>query len=86
MANTIKCNSCGGTYPDTRAPGSVRYFHACPDQIIDQPEQVDEHHNIVKPATRKRVENPRNENFKPHPEIPGESVMISEGDGITEVK
>jgi hypothetical protein len=26
----LKCNSCGGTYPDTSEPGTVTYFHVCP--------------------------------------------------------
>lgn len=85
MAKALKCNSCGGIFPDTRAPGSIQYFHACPDQIIDQPEQVDEHYNIVKPATRKPTPNPRNEILKPHPDNPGQLVMVSEGSGITEI-
>lgn len=81
----LRCNSCGGTYPDTRKEG-VTYFHVCPDQIVDQPEQLDEHKNIVTPATFKAVDNPRNENLKPHPEKPGEQLMISEGSGVTEVQ
>lgn len=33
-----------------------------------------------------RTENPRNENLKPHPDKPGEFVMISEGSGVTKVE
>ena len=85
MAHLLKCNSCGATYPDTRDGKTPTYFHACPDQIIDQPEEVNEKNEITKPATRKRVENPRNENLKPHPEKPNESAIISEGTGVTEI-
>lgn len=85
MSGKLKCNSCGGTYPDTRAAGSVVYSHACPDEIIDQPEQVNDKNEIVKPATRQPTPNPRNENLKPHPEKRGEFVLVSEGSGVTEV-
>lgn len=33
-----------------------------------------------------KTENPRNENFKPHPDKPGEYVITSEGTGITETE
>lgn len=81
----LRCNSCGATYPDTRAVGNVTYFHVCPDEIIDTPEEVNEKNEIVKPATRKPTPNPRNENLKPHPDKPGEFLMVSEGTGVTEV-
>lgn len=80
----LKCNSCGGTYPDT-TKGGVTYFHACPDEIIDQPEQLNDKNEIAKPATRKPTPNPRNENLKQHPERPSELVMLSEGNGVTEL-
>lgn len=85
MAKKLKCNSCGATYPDTRNSGSVAYFHACPDQIVDSPEVTDAQHNVVTPATFKPVGNPRNENPKPNPEQDGKFVMVSEGNGVTEV-
>lgn len=81
----LKCNSCGGTYPDTRTSG-VTYFHVCPNQIVDTPEVTDDQNNVVTPATFKPVENPRNENLKPHHEKPGEFVITSEGSGVTEVE
>jgi hypothetical protein len=86
MAKQLKCNSCGGTYPDTRDGKVAAYFHTCPDEIIDTPEAVNEKNEIVKPATRKPTPNPRNENLRPNPEKPGEYVMISEGAGVTEVE
>ena len=82
----LRCNSCGATYPDTSQPGSVTYFHACPEEIVDQPEELNEKNEIVKPATRKPTPNPRNENLKPHPKKRGEFVMISEGSGVTEAE
>lgn len=86
MPSTLKCNSCGGTFPDTRAPGTVAYFHVCPDQIVDAPEVTDKTGNVVTPAKFKPTPNPRNENLKPHHEKAGEFVMVSEGTGVTEVK
>ena len=82
----IKCNSCDGTYPDTSQPGQVTYFHVCPDEIVDTPEELNEKNEIVKPATRKPTPNPRNENLRPNPDKPGEFVMISEGSGVTPVE
>jgi hypothetical protein len=82
----LKCNSCGGTYPDTTAPGSIAYFHACPDEIMVTPAMCDAKGNAVTPATFKPTPNPRNENLKPNPEKPGEYVMISEGLGVTKVE
>ncbi len=82
----LRCNSCGGTFPDTSQPGSVTYFHVCPDEIVDQPEELNEKNEIVKPATRKATPNPRNENLKPHPEKRGEFVIVSEGSGVTEAE
>ncbi len=86
MANLIFCNSCHGTYPDTRDGSAPAYFHVCPDEIVDTPEEVNEKNEIVKPATRKPTPNPRNENLKPNPDNPGEYVMISEGSGVTPVE
>jgi hypothetical protein len=82
----LKCNSCGATYPDTSQPGSVAYFHACPDRIVDTPEATDNKGNIITPAKFKPTPNPRNENRKRHPDKPAEHVMISEGSGVTEVE
>jgi hypothetical protein len=85
MARLLKCNSCGGTYPDTRDGKTVAYFHACPDEVIETHAACDEKGNVVTPAKYKPVENPRNENLKRHPEKPGEFVMVSEGNGVTEI-
>ena len=86
MAKRVRCNSCGGTYPDTSDGSAVAYLHVCPDEIIDTPEELNEKNEIVKPATRKPTPNPRNENLKPNPNKPGEYVMISEGSGVTPVE
>ena len=82
----LQCNSCGATYPDTRKAGSISYFHACPTEVVDTYAVCDTNGNTVKAATFKPLANPRNENLKPHPDKPGEYVMISEGSGITEVE
>lgn len=86
MAKQLQCNSCKGIYPDTRGENQVRYFHVCPKQIVDQPGETDEQNNVVKAATFKAVQNPRNENLIPHPDKAGEYVMISEGAGVTEIE
>jgi hypothetical protein len=86
MAKQLKCNSCGGTYPDTRAPGNVAYFHVCPEQRMVTPGVSDDKGKIITPATFEAIPNPRNENLKRHPDKPGEFVMISEGSGVTEVE
>jgi hypothetical protein len=83
---TLQCNSCGGTYPDTSQPGSVTYFHVCPDKIVETPEVTDKKGNIVTPAKFIATPNPRNENLKPHPEKRGEFLMVSEGLGITKLE
>lgn len=85
MAKLLKCNSCGGTYPDNTQPESQGYFHVCPTELIDTHAVCDEKGNIVTPATFKATPNPRNENLKPNPDKPGEYVMISEGSGVTEM-
>ena len=85
MSKTLKCNSCGGTYPDTRDGKQPAYFHVCPDQVIDTYATCDDKGNAIKPATFKPTPNPRNENLKPHPEKDGEFVIVSEGNGITEI-
>lgn len=86
MAGQLKCNSCGGTYPDTRDGKTPMYFHVCPDQVIDTHAACDEKGNAFTPAKFKPVANPRNENVKPHPEKPNEFVLISEGSGVTELE
>lgn len=86
MAKQLKCNSCGGTYPDTRDGSAPAYLHVCPDQIVDTPEELDANKNIVKPATFKATPNPRNENLVRNPEKPSEFVLVSEGSGVTEVE
>lgn len=82
----LRCNSCGGTYPDTTTPGSVAYFHACPDQRMITPDVADEKSKIITPAKFEAIPNPRNENLQRHPDKPGEFVMISEGSGVTAVE
>lgn len=82
----LRCNSCGGTYPDTRQPGNATYFHVCPDELIAAHAICDATGNIVTPATFKPTPNPRNENVKPNPDRPGEYIMISEGGGVTEIE
>jgi hypothetical protein len=86
MAKQLKCNSCGGIYPDTRDGSAPTYFHACPDEILVTPDVTDDKGKVTKPATFKPMPNPRNENLKPDPENPGKYVMISEGSGVTEVE
>lgn len=81
----LKCNSCGGSYPDTRHGEAPTYFHACPDVIVDTPEAHDPDGKITTPAKFKPTPNPRNENLKRHPDRPTEFVMISEGLGVTEL-
>jgi len=85
MAKFLKCNSCGGIYPDTRDGKAVAYFHACPDQLIETHAVCDASGKAITPATFKPTPNPRNENLMPHPDKPGEYVMISEGSGVTEI-
>jgi hypothetical protein len=85
MAKQFKCNSCGGTYPDTTDGSAPAYFHVCPDVIVDTPEELNDKNEIVKPATFKPTPNPRNENLRRNPDKPGEFVMVSEGSGVTKV-
>lgn len=81
---TIKCNSCCATWQKPK-DGQPVLPHVCPDALIDQHAACDPvTGKIVTPATFKPVDNPRNENFKPHPDKPGEHVMVSEGSGVTE--
>jgi hypothetical protein len=86
MAGRLKCNSCGAIYPDTTGPGNVAYFHVCPDELIDSHAVCNDKGETVVPAKFKPTPNPRNENLKPHPDKPGEYVMISEGSGVTKVE
>ncbi len=85
MAGKLKCNSCGGTYPDTTQPGSVPYFHVCPDKIVNTPEIINGSFAIITPATFKPTPNPRNENLTPDPAKTGAFVMVSAGSGVTPV-
>ena len=85
MAKQLKCNSCGGIYPDTRDGKAPTYIHVCPDELIDAHAVCDEKGNVVTPATFRPVQNPRNENLKRHPDNPTKYVMVSEGAGVTEV-
>ncbi len=82
----LRCNSCGGTWPNPKETG-MTYTHACPEKIVSTPEVTHpETHEIITPAVFIDTPNPRNENLKPHPDKPGEYVMVSEGSGITEVE
>jgi len=86
LVKRVKCNSCGATYATTDTNG-VTYFHMCPPEIVGTPEVTDSvTHAILTPAVFIPTPNPRNENLKPHPEKPGEHVMISEGSGVTPVE
>lgn len=81
----IQCNSCGATWLKPK-PQDYVLPHVCPDTLIDQHAQCDPvTGKTVKEATYKPVVNPRNENFKPHPDNPRDYVMISEGSGVTEI-
>lgn len=82
----VQCNSCSGIYFTTGNDGTP-YFHTCPDQIVDDPGEVNQDtHAIVRPHTYKPTPNPRNENevFNLDPRAPRE--IISEGSGVTEIK
>lgn len=81
----IRCNSCGGTYPDTSQEPCVQYFHVCPDTMIDQHAVCDpKTGDTITPATFKKLDNPRNENLRFNPETQ-KHEMISEGLGVTRV-
>ena len=85
MAGHFKCNSCGGTYPDTTTGNAPGYFHVCPDQIVNTPEITDAGHAITTPVTFKPTPNPRNENLIPDPANPGHYKIISAGNGATPI-
>jgi len=81
----LKCNSCGATWPNPQATGII-YAHTCPEKIVGTPEVTHhETHEIITPAVFVDTPNQRNECLKPNPDKPGESVMISEGSGVTEI-
>jgi hypothetical protein len=89
----LRCNSCGGTYPDTSDGSTPAYAHACPTEIFDQHSVCDEKTGeAIKPATFKPTPNPRNENIVAYEETneQGQVVrkyrMISEGSGVTKVE
>lgn len=85
MPGHLKCNSCGGVYPDTTAPGNVAYFHACPPQIVLTPEVTDVTHAITAPVVFQPTPNPRNETLIPDPANPGRYKILSPGSGVTPV-
>jgi hypothetical protein len=85
LAKQLKCNSCSGTYPDTRDGSTVAYFHVCPDQIMATPAVCDANGNQTKPPIFAPMPNPRNENLIPDPNNPGSYKMISAGSGVTPV-
>lgn len=79
----VKCTSCGATYPQ-QEQGKTYLPHVCPETLIEQHAQCDPvTGKTVKEATYITVAYPRNENFVPHPQRKGESVMVSEGLGVT---
>jgi hypothetical protein len=83
MIKYLKCNSCGGTYPDT-TQGGIAYFHACPDRIVKTPEITDPvTHAIITPCVFQPTPNPRNENLMLDPANPGQHIIISAGTGVT---
>jgi hypothetical protein len=86
MAKLLQCNSCRGIYPDTSDGKTITYFHACPTEIIETYAVCNDKGDIVTPATFKPTPNPRNENLMHNEVKPGESVMVSEGSGVTPVE
>jgi hypothetical protein len=82
----LKCNSCGGTWPNPNVTG-LSYHHECPPKIVGTTEVTDPVTNeIIEPAVFIDTPNPRNENLKRNPQNPTEFVMVSEGSGVTEVE
>ena len=85
MAGQLRCNSCGGTYPDTTAPGSVAYLHVCPSEFILEHAVCDpKTGEIVTPAKYAPMPNPRNENPRFNPETK-QYEITAEGHGVTKV-
>ncbi len=75
-----RCNSCGGTYSDTQADGSL-YYHVCAGV---------EHIRNENPPANLLVVDGRMVRATPHPEEPGqvrytpaEFEILSEGAGRT---
>ena len=85
MPGQLKCNSCGGTYPDT-TKGGVSYFHACPDPRIKTHAVCDPAtDNVITPAVFEPMPNPRNENLVPDPANAGKFIMAAPGAGVTPI-
>lgn len=80
-----QCLSCGGIYFPTGDDG-VPYFHACPDQIVDDPGEVNpKTGEIIRPHTYKPTPNPRNENLVLVDVKTNEHRIIAEGSGFREI-
>lgn len=85
MPGQLKCNSCGGTYPDT-TKGGVTYFHACPTQRIKTHAVCDQvTGNVVTPAVFEPTPNPRDETLVPDAANPEQLKLVSPGAGVTPV-
>lgn len=82
----IRCNSCGATWPKEPPKGSTVNPHVCPDELIETHATCDDKGNVLTPAKFRPVTNPRNENLMRHPERPNEFVLVSEGEGVTEIE
>ena len=83
MPGQLKCNSCGGTYPDT-TQGGVRYFHACgpiPNPLY-QPDPTKPNFNLQQFIERP---NKRDENLIVNPNADVPATMVSGGTGVTPV-
>lgn len=82
----VRCNSCLATWEKPKE-GQPVLPHVCPTTVIDQHSEHDPATGeLTKKATYKTIENPRNENFRPLPDKPGEFVLVSEGAGVTEIE
>ncbi|HKM81547.1 MAG TPA: hypothetical protein VJY15_11365 [Candidatus Acidoferrum sp.] len=85
MPGRLKCNSCGGTWPDPKVTGLI-YMHQCPPQIVQTPEVADAvTHVITVPAVFQATPNPRNELLQPNTVFTPNPQIISAGSGVTVV-
>jgi len=83
MPGLIKCNSCGGTYPDKQHAG-CDYFHACgpiPNPAY-QPNPALPNFDLQQYIERP---NKRDENLLPNPTPGLPPVMVNAGTGVTPV-
>ena len=85
MAERLKCNSCGATWPDPALTGLI-YSHVCPPQILQTPEVVDPvTHAIITPAVFIPTPNPRNEVLTPASEDSPVPQITAAGSGVTSI-